>query len=224
MFVLIARLCRRRSVEQVRAMMPPPETVEAAVQRVKQAVRFLYRAFESDLSVGWQLPMVHAARSFELREQSHPRVAQPVCMHNTCHTNVGRLSPQAQVCGALEEVAELASVGCRARRPSLTLCLTRMQITGDVGGDDDFVATSAVVSLRDPLSGSRIVTPARCVNAVVFAGRCCELVLCLGIYVTDSVELYAYQVFRARAVACKRQKGCGQEGLLLQRAAYSHSR
>ncbi len=40
MFVLIARLCRRRSVEQVRAMMPPPETVEAAVQRVKLAVRF----------------------------------------------------------------------------------------------------------------------------------------------------------------------------------------
>jgi len=40
MFVLIARLCRRRSVEQVRAMMPPPETVEAAVQRVKRAVRF----------------------------------------------------------------------------------------------------------------------------------------------------------------------------------------
>ena len=35
------------------------------------------------------------------------------------------------------------------------------QITGDVGGDDDLVATSAVVSLRCPLSGSRIVTPAR---------------------------------------------------------------
>ena len=39
LFVLLARLCRRRSVEQVRAMMPPPETVEAAMQRVKRAVR-----------------------------------------------------------------------------------------------------------------------------------------------------------------------------------------
>ena len=45
-----------------------------------------------------------------------------------------------------------------------------MQITGDVCGDDDFVATSAVVSLRDPLSGSRVVTPARCADAG-FAGH-----------------------------------------------------
>ena len=37
--MLITRLCRRRGVEQVRAMLPPPETVEAAVQRVKRAVR-----------------------------------------------------------------------------------------------------------------------------------------------------------------------------------------
>ena len=39
LFVLVARLCRKRSVEQVRAMMPLPETVEAAMQRVKRAVR-----------------------------------------------------------------------------------------------------------------------------------------------------------------------------------------
>ena len=43
----------------------------------------------------------------------------------------------------------------------LTVSMACSQITGDVGGDDDFVATSAVVSLRDPLSGTRIVTPAR---------------------------------------------------------------
>ena len=53
MFVLIARLCRRRSVEEVRAMMPPPETVEAAVQRVKRAVRRL--SCPNDLRFGGPL-------------------------------------------------------------------------------------------------------------------------------------------------------------------------
>ena len=36
--MLVERLCRRRTVEQVRAMMPPAETVDDALQRVKRAV------------------------------------------------------------------------------------------------------------------------------------------------------------------------------------------
>lgn len=42
-----------------------------------------------------------------------------------------------------------------------------VQIVGEDGGgnesDDDLITTSTVISLRDPISGSRIVTPARCV-------------------------------------------------------------
>lgn len=75
-----------------------------------------------------------------------------------------------------------------------------MQITGDVGGDDDFVATSAVVSLRDPLSGSRIVTPARCANVEIAAQLFCSSVWArstarfLGIGVTATIGLHAARV------------------------------
>ena len=49
-----------------------------------------------------------------------------------------------------------------------------VQIVGEDGGgnesDDDLITTSTVISLRDPLSGSRIVTPARCVPAPLLQG------------------------------------------------------
>lgn len=34
-----ARICERRTLAEVKALMPPPETLEAALKRVKKAVR-----------------------------------------------------------------------------------------------------------------------------------------------------------------------------------------
>lgn len=38
-FAMFARICERRSPAEVKALMPPPETIEAALHRVKRSVR-----------------------------------------------------------------------------------------------------------------------------------------------------------------------------------------
>ena len=37
-FAIFARICERRTLAEVKALMPPPETLEAALKRVKKAV------------------------------------------------------------------------------------------------------------------------------------------------------------------------------------------
>lgn len=43
-FAVFARICERRSPAEVKALMPPPETIEAALHRVKRSVRIIILA------------------------------------------------------------------------------------------------------------------------------------------------------------------------------------